>query len=59
MVPGGEGILPYKNLLGMCRWTGLHFDDWIDYNGVAFKIELLWGCTFSDFWGKTVFHLYG
>ena len=25
---------------------------WIDYNGVAFSIELLeWGRTFSDFWG--------
>ena len=28
----------------MCRWM-----DWIDYNGVAFLIELLeWGRTFSD-----------
>ena len=26
------------------------FHDWIDYNGVAFSIELLeWGRTFSDF----------
>ena len=22
----------------MCRWMGLHFHDWIDYNGVAFSI---------------------
>ena len=30
----------------------------IDYNGVAFSIELLeWGRTFSDFWGKTVLHI--
>ena len=30
---------------------GSHFHDWIDYNGVAFSIELLvkeWGRTFSD-----------
>ena len=41
-VPGegvGGGILPYKRLLGMCRWMGSHFHDWIDYNGVAFSIE--------------------
>ena len=34
-VPGG-GVLPYKRLLGMCRWMGSHFHDWTDYNGVAF-----------------------
>ena len=52
---GGGGVLPYKRLMGMCRWMGSHFHDWIDYNGVAFSIELLeWGCTFSDFWGKKI-----
>ena len=36
----------------MCRWMGSHFHDWIDYNGVAFSIELLeWGHTFSEFGG--------
>ena len=56
--PGG--VLPYKRLMGMCRWMGSHFHDWIDYNGVAFSIELLeWGRTFSDFLGKTVLHIYG
>ena len=55
----GGGVLPYKRLRGMCRWMGLHFHDWIDYNGVAFLIELLgWGCTFSDCRGKTVLHIY-
>ena len=40
----------------MCRWMGSHFHDWIDYNGVAFSIELLeWGRKFSDSWGKTFF----
>ena len=39
----------------MCHWMGSHFHDWIDYNGVAFSIELLeWGRTFSDFWGKKI-----
>ena len=31
---------------------GVAFHDWIDYNGVAFSIELLeWGRTFPDFLG--------
>ena len=47
---GGRGVLPYKRLLGMCRWMGSHFHDWIDYNGVAFLVELL-GRTFSGFLG--------
>ena len=43
-------ILPYKRLLGMCRWMGSHFHDWTDYNGVAFLVELLeWDRTFSGF----------
>ena len=30
--PGGEGgLLRYKRLMGMCRWMGSHFHDWIDY----------------------------
>ena len=46
-------VLPYKSLMGMCRWIGSQFHDWIDYHGVAFSIELLeWDRTFSDFWGK-------
>ena len=27
---GGGGVLPYKRLMGMCRWIGSHFHDWID-----------------------------
>ena len=39
-------------LLGMCRWTGSHFHNWVDYNGDTFLIELLkWGRTFSGFLG--------
>jgi len=49
----GGGVLPYKRLIGMCRWMGSHFYDWSDYNGVAFSIDLLeWGRKFSDFGGK-------
>ena len=49
---GGEGVLPYKRLMGRYRSMGLHFDDWVDYNGVAFSIALLeWGRTFLDFLG--------
>ena len=52
--PGGRE-LPYKRLMGMYRWVGSHFHDWIDENGVALSIELSeWGRTFSDFWGKKV-----
>ena len=51
-----RGALPYKGLMGMCRWMGSHFHDWTDYNGVAFSKELLeCGCTFSDFWGGELF----
>ena len=43
----------------MCRWMGSHFHDWIDYNGVAFSIELLeGGRTFAGSWflGYEVLH---
>ena len=57
---GGGVVLPYESPMGMCRWMGSHFHDWIDYNGVAFSIELLeWGRTFSDFWGQKVLLNYG
>ena len=35
MKSAGGGVLPYKRLMGMCRKMGSHFNDWIDYNGVA------------------------
>ena len=48
----GGGVLPYKRLMGTCRCMGSHFQDWIDYNGVAFSKELLeLGRTFSDVLG--------
>ena len=39
--PRGGGALPSNRVMGMCRWIGSHFHDWIDCNGVAFSIELL------------------
>ena len=46
------GVLPSKILLGMCRWMGSHFQNWTDYNGVTFFVELLeWGRKFSGFLG--------
>ena len=49
-VGGGGGVLLYRRLMGMCRWMGSHFHDWIDYYGVAFSIELLeWGRTLIFF----------
>ena len=29
-------VVPSSKLMGMSHWTGSHFYDWIDYNGVAF-----------------------
>ena len=54
VIPLGEGGgLPYKRLIGMCRWMGSHFHDWSDYNGVAFSKDLLeWVRKFSDFGDK-------
>jgi len=32
-------VLPTSNRqMEMCSWMGLHFHDWVDYNGVAFSI---------------------
>ena len=50
---GGRVVLPYKRLIGMCRWMGSHFHDWSVHNGVAFSIDLLeWSRKFSDFWDR-------
>ena len=48
-MPGGV-VLPHRKLMGMCRWMGSHFHDWIDYNGLHFQYLLLqWGRTYLDF----------
>ena len=39
-------LLAYKRLMGMCRWMGLHFQEWIDNNGVASRELLEWGRAF-------------
>ena len=55
LLPGRGGALPSNRLMGLCRWMGSHFHDWIDYNGNAFSTELLeWGRIFSGFWGKNI-----
>ena len=49
---GRGGLLRSNRIMGMCRWIGSPFQEWIDYNGVAFSIELLeWGRKFSGFGG--------
>ena len=29
---GGGGVPPNNRLMGVCRWMGSHFHDWVDYN---------------------------
>ena len=36
----GGGVLPSSRVMGMCRWVGSHFHDWIDYYGVAFFVRV-------------------
>ena len=46
---GGGGVaLLINGLMGMCRWMGSHFHNWICHNGVAFSTDfstelLEWG----------------
>ena len=55
---GGGGGIPSNRLMGMCRWMGSHFHDWIDYNGVAFSTELLeWVAYFWDFGERIFWHV--
>ena len=43
----------------MCRWMGSRFHDWIDYNGLAFSIELLQlGRKLSDVFGIRQFFIF-
>ena len=45
--------------MGMCCWMESHFHDRIDYNGVAFSIELLeWGHAFFGFLGVRQFFIF-
>ena len=48
---GGVRILPFKRLMGMCRWIGSHFHNWIDYNGIAFSIVTKMGSHIFGFLG--------
>ena len=46
---GGTGLLLYNGLMGMCRWMGSHFHDWIDNNGVPFSIVTRMGSHIFGF----------
>ena len=46
---GGAGLLLYNGLMGMCRWMGSHFHDWIDNNGVPFSIVTRMGSHIFGF----------
>ena len=60
VIPWGEGVVPYKRLMGMCRWMGSHFHDWTDYSGVVFFLVVQNGVAyFRIFWGYTVLRIYG
>ena len=49
---GGREVIPSNRLMAMCRWTGSHFHDCIDYNGAVLSLELLeWDRPFSGFGG--------
>ena len=50
--------------MGMCRWMGSHFHNWVDCNGVAFPTEFLidileWGRKFVGIFGVRKFWLVG
>ena len=56
---GGGGGTFYKRLMVMSRWMGSRFHDWIDYNGLAFSIELLQlGRTLSYVFGIRQFFIF-
>jgi len=53
----GGRVLPYKRLMGMCRWMESHFHDWIEYNGVAFSIVPRVGSHIFGFFGVRQFFI--
>ena len=64
VISRGEGVLPYKRLMGtgcVAGW-GRIFTTGYDYSGVVFLIELLVKnrvAHFRIFWGERVLHIYG
>ena len=54
-VPGGVGVgvLPSSRLMGMYRWMGSHFHDWIGHyvSGCIYELRE-WRRTISGFWGS-------
>ena len=58
---GGGELLPYKSLMGMWRWMGSQFHNWIDYNEVAhvFNIVTRMGSHIFAFLGVRRIHFNG
>ena len=54
----GEGLLPSKRLIGLCRMMGSHFHDWIDYNGVALSTVTRMGSYIFRFLGVKTFFIF-
>lgn len=45
-------VLPGNMLMEMYCWMEAHFNDWVNFYGVAFLTELLeWVCTVLGCWG--------
>ena len=60
-MPGGvgEGVPPYKRLVGMFCWMGSHFRDWIDYNrGHIFNRVTRMGSHIFGFFGVRQFFIF-
>ena len=51
----GGGVLRSNSLFGMCRWMGLHFHNWIDYNKVEFNTVTWMGSHTFGILGVRIF----
>ena len=56
---GGEGVLSYMRLLGMCRWMGSHFHyrDWLEWGRIFNRITRMGWHMFGFFLGKILLHI--
>ena len=58
-------LLPTDRLMGMYRWMGSHFHDWIDYNKIVFlngitrmRSHIFWTLGVRKFWQLKGFFAY-
>ena len=49
---GGGVVLPSNRRMGMCCWMGLHFHNWIGYNGDIFNGVIRMGSHILGIWGE-------